>query len=154
MKKIISVSLVLILLFTVTGCFIKTRQDEVLSTLGKYDSKESYTYGGFQDYTDFAKYTYSSVDFAQNQYFSPVSESDIESICAYLDDYERWIECHRRNSPEEELVVNYAFNRSIIDNADYFYIYSDPDYQSKYGNYDVYIFDTQTNTLYYFHNNI
>jgi len=36
---------------------------------------------------------------------------------------------------------------------DYVYIYDDPDYPYL-GNYNVYFFDTETMTLYYFHNNI
>ena len=59
-----------------------------------------------------------------------------------------------------DLVNNYRFSRDDIDGSDYLYIYDregkpigDGAY-SKYDYYNVYFFDSQTTTLYYFHNNI
>lgn len=59
-----------------------------------------------------------------------------------------------------DLVNNYHFSRDDIDESDYLYIYDrdgeaigDGAY-SKYDYYNVYFFDSQTTTLYYFHNNI
>jgi hypothetical protein len=50
-------------------------------------------------------------------------------------------------------VQNYHFDRNILDTEDYFYIYNH--YEEKpYWNYDLWLFDSQTNVLYYFHNNI
>jgi hypothetical protein len=59
----------------------------------------------------------------------------------------------------EQIVVNYDFDRSLIDNDDYLYVeteWFDPsdDGNAVFASYDVYFFDVQTNTLYYFHNNI
>ena len=61
---------------------------------------------------------------------------------------------------DNALVVNYHFSRDDIDEGDYLYIYDregkpigDGAY-SKYDYYNVYFFDSQTTTLYYFHNNI
>ena len=59
-----------------------------------------------------------------------------------------------------DLVNNYRFSRDDIDESDYLYIYDregkpigDGAY-SKYDYYNVYFFDSQTTTLYYFHSNI
>ena len=56
--------------------------------------------------------------------------------------------------------ANYHFSRDDIDESDYLYIYDregkpigDGAY-SKYDYYNVYFFDSQKTTLYYFHNNI
>ena len=55
---------------------------------------------------------------------------------------------------------NYDLDRTIINEGDYFYIYDkmgEPIGESQYEQYecyDVYIFDTESCTLYYFHNNI
>ena len=76
----------------------------------------------------------------------------------HLDDFESCIEAHGYNDASSEIVVNYDFDRSLIDSEDYLYIDSEKhtwdDGYTSLVNYDVYFFDTQTNTLYYFHNNI
>lgn len=153
MKKVgIVIALVLILL-SATACFIQTRQDNVLESLGAYKSKQVWTSGGFQDYTDFGIYTYSSVSMKNNSYFASVTDGDIQTILSYVDDFNGWIDAHRRNDPNGELVLNYAFDPSIIDTGDFFYIYEKEGYP-PFGLYDLWFFDTQSNTLYYFHNNI
>lgn len=153
MKRLISCFIIIIMLFALASCSVQTREEMVCSTIGKYDSKEFYTHGGFQDYTDFAKYSFSAVNFENNPYFTAVSEPDIETLCSFIDNFESWVGTFRDNDPNDELATNYSFDRSIIDTEDYFYIYENENY-SKFGSYDVWIFDTQTNVLYYFHNNI
>lgn len=130
-----------------------TRQDKVLETLGQYDSEKIWTHGSFQDYTDYGIYSYSSVNLNDNEYFNPVTDSDSEKIKGYIDDFEGWIDFFKENDPNDELVLNYNFDRSIIDTSDYFYIF-EKDSDIEYACYDLWIFDTQTNTLYYLHNNI
>ena len=88
-KPTVITLLLIILISTLSSC--TAPEDKVLNSLGEYKSKEFYTEGAFQDYTDYAKYYYDSVNFTDNEYFSKI---------------------------------------------------------------DVYFFDIQTNTLYYFHNNI
>ena len=82
----------------------------------------------------------------------------IKVLSIDLDDFESWIETYREGDASREIVVNYDFDRSIIDSEDYLYIDSEKhtwdDGYTSLVNYDVYFFDTQTNTLYYFHNNI
>ena len=55
MKRLWLMVLVITLVFVATLCGIRTRQDKVLSSLGKCDSKQVWTHGEFQDYTDFGK---------------------------------------------------------------------------------------------------
>lgn len=147
--------LLLALLFLSSCAF---REDKVLNSLGEYTSCEFYTEGGFQDYTDYGKYTYVSVDFSQNPYFQKIQPADFEVIDRHLDDFEDWIETFRRSGPDQELVVHYDFDRSMIDCDDYLYIESEEhtwDSGTKaLIRYDIYFFDTQSNTLFFFHNNI
>ena len=111
----------------------------------------------FQDFTDYAKYYFDSVDFSNNEYFTKIEQSDIDVLNEHLDDFESWIETYREGDASRDIVVNYDFDRSFIDGADYLYINSEKhtwdDGYTSLVNYDVYFFDTQTNTLYYFHNN-
>ncbi|MGN0115597.1 MAG: hypothetical protein ACI396_09735, partial [Acutalibacteraceae bacterium] len=83
----------------------------------------------------------------------------IERLNGYLDDFEKWVDLIREGKPKSELAENYDFDRSAIDDSDYYYIggrnsetLSDIDYNGQ-SLYDIYFFDLQTNTLYYFHNN-
>ena len=159
MKLIKSTAIILsliILILTLSSCIAP--EDKVLNSLGECRSCEFYTCGGFQDYTDYAKYYYDSVDFTDNEYFSKIEQSDIDALNEHLDDFESCIEAHGYNDASSEIVVNYDFDRSLIDSEDYLYIDSEKhtwdDGYTSLVNYDVYFFDTQTNTLYYFHNNI
>jgi hypothetical protein len=136
--------------------------DRALDSLGEYRSCEYYSEGAFQDFTDYAIYYYDSVDFTENEYFSKIEQSDMDDINEHLDDFESWIETYRGWDATREIVVNYDFDRSLIDSEDYLYIYSETDTvtwddgttTTYFTNYDIYFFNIQTNTLYYFHNNI
>ena len=159
MKRIKSTAIILsliILISTLSSCIAP--EDKVLNSLGECRSCEFYTCGGFQDYTDYAKYYYDSVDFTDNEYFSKIRQADISILNEHLDDFESCIEAHGYNDASSEIVVNYDFDRSLIDSEDYLYIDSEKhtrgDGYTLLVNYNVYFFDTQTNTLYYFHNNI
>ena len=155
-KPTVITLLLIILISTLSSC--TAPEDKVLNSLGEYKSKEIYTEGAFQDYTDYAKYYYNSVDFTDNEYFSKIGQADIDVLNEHLDDFESCIEAHGYNDASSEIVVNYDFDRSLIDSEDYLYIDSEKhtwnDGYTSLVNYDVYFFDTQTNTLYYFHNNI
>lgn len=153
MKRLFLLALSIIFILMTTACGIQSRQDEVLYSLGRYESKQVWTHGEFQDYSDFGKYSYSSISIDQNPYFQIVLAADVDTIYTYIDNFEGWIDAYRNNDPNDELVINYSFDRSIIDTEDYFYIYEGENYP-KYGCYDVWVFDVQTKVLYYFHNNI
>ena len=151
MKKLAAALFSLVLVVSLAGCSIP--KDDVLDSLGKYESKQFFTSGGFQDFTDYAKYCFDSVDFSDNSYFQIITESSRENLEAHIDDFENWVQAVRDTDADNEVVVNYDFDRSVISDSDYIYIYDDPDYR-EFGNYNVYYFDVETNILYYFHNNI
>ena len=146
MKKLFALILVVIVAL-LNGCSVLT--DEVLQSLGEYKSEQYFTSGGFQDFTDYAKYTYEDVDFSNNIYFSKVSSDSSENLITHIEDFEKWIEILEENN---EVALAYDFDSSVISDNDYLYIYDDP-YYPELGNYDVYFFDIETMTLYYFHNN-
>lgn len=156
MKRLVSVFIIVVLLFSFTSC--KTPEDKVLTSLGKYDDYEFYSEGEFQDFTYYAKYYYASTNIDENEYFVKIQDSDFARINEHLDDFESWIETFKDTDASREIVVNYDFDRSIIDTEDYIYIDSEKhtwgDGYTSLVKYDVYFFDAQTLVLYYFHNNI
>ncbi len=153
MKKCICLILILTVLCSTTACNFQLEHEKVISSLGQYTEKTFYESDGWQDFTYFGIFHFNTVDIAENTYFSPITAADIDRINDFLDDYESWIQVERQNDPGHELVVNYAFDRSLIDTADYFYINLKYPDKPKY-NYDIYFLDMQTNTLYFFHSNI
>lgn len=157
MKKQIAVVLACVaLLVSFASCV--DFKDSVIASLGGYEKEEFFTSGGFQDYTDYAKYYYTSVDVESNKYFEKITGTDLTVINTHLDDFERWIETIKNGDPSNEVVVHYDFDRGIVDTEDYFYIDSEEhiweDGSTSLVRYNVYLFDTQTQIVYYFHNNI
>ena len=60
-SKVFSLIVVVLIFGTVlSSCVIPA--DKVLDSLGRYKGHEFYTQGEFQDYTDYAKYYYDSVE--------------------------------------------------------------------------------------------
>ena len=143
MKK--AFAFLLILLTLLLGA-CSAPKDEVLTSLGEYKSKEYFTSGGFQDYTDYAKYTYENI-------LNRISSNNSKELTDHIEDFEKWVQSIKEIDPQNEVVLNYDFNTSLISDGDYLYIYDDPNYH-ELGNYDVYFFDIETMTLFYFHNNI
>ena len=157
MKKQIALVLVcVVLLLSISSCAVP--EDAVIASLGKYEKNEFFTSGGFQDYTDYAKYYFTSANIVENKYLNKIQETDFVIINTHLDDFERWIETIKNSESSSEVVVNYDFNRKIIDTEDYFYIDSEDhtwsDGHTSLVRYNIYLFDTQTQVLYFFHNNI
>ena len=156
MKKAVIFALIFSIACALGSC--GAPEDKVVSSLGKYESYEFYTYGEFQDYTDYAKYYFGNVSVVDNEYFAKLEAEDIDTINEHLADFEGWINVHAQTDPMHEIVVNYNFDPSIIDTNDYFYIDSERRVVENgsylFSRYNVYFLDTQTNTLYYFHNNI
>ena len=96
----------------------------------------------------------------ESEYFKPVTAESKTELLGYIDEFEQVIDSLRDGDEGADLVNNYRFSRADIDESDYLYIYDregkpigDGAY-SKYDYYNVYVFDSQTTTLYYFHNNI
>ena len=156
MKKVFAlIMVVLIFGIVLSSCVIPA--NEILGPLGKYKEHEIYSQGEFQDYTEYAKYYYDSVDFTDNKIFSKIQQADLDNLNEHLDDFESCIASYRENDETREIVVNYDFDRSLIDCEDYLYIDSEKHTDNGYTvfvYYHIYFFDTQTNMLYYFYNNI
>lgn len=133
-------------------------QDKVAVSLGAYKNRVFFTSGGFQDFTDYAKYTYSTPKLSGNAYLKQIRETDLAAIHTHLDDFEGWIETIRSSDASNEVVVHYDFDRKIIDTEDYIYIDSEEhtwsDGHTSLVKYSIYFFDVQTYVLYYFHSNI
>lgn len=155
MKRFGLFLLTLLLLLGLCGCFY---QDPVIGSLPDYNSSVFYTSGGFQDFTDYAKYSYDAVtvqNLDASKYFSKVTPGDVEEILLHIDNFEDWVETIGR-----ELKNGYDFDKTIVTEGDFFYIetkYGEPIGQETYGkfdNYTVYYFDVDAQILYYFHNNI
>ena len=151
MKKQIAVVLVcVVFLLSISSCAVP--EDKVIALLGEYEKKEFFTSGGFQDYTDYAKYYFTAAKVVENKYLTEIKETDFAIINTHLDDFEGWIETIKNSEPSSEVVVNYDFDRGIIDSEDYFYIDSEErtwsDGHPSLVNYNIYLFDTQTQVLY------
>lgn len=154
-KLLLTLLLVIAQLFSLRAC---SYINPVIGSLPVYESRAFYTSGGFQDYTDYAKYTFESIsaqDFESSEYFRVVNAEDIEEILLHIDNFEGWVE-----TCGGDLQNNYDFDKGVVSEGDFFYIatlYGEPignhTYQ-KFDNYDLYYFDTDTQILYYFHNNI
>lgn len=140
-----------VLVCCVPGCGLL--RDPAIASLGNYRTKELYTEGVFQDFTDYGKYTFEEAHPENSSYFEPLTEDAKQTLCLYLDDFERLIASLRESDPEGELVSHYDFDRDMLTPDDYVYWYTAPDYP-EFGNYTLYIFDTETLTVYYFHTNI
>lgn len=149
----------LLLLIFLSGCFFAVPEDEVILSIGEVEERRFYSSGGFQDFTDYGKYSFVECSLADNPYLKPLSEEDCTVFGYYLDDFEGWVDMIAESEPKNELPLNYDFSRSQVDSSDYFYLYTDPDYHS-YGEYNIsgyyrlYFFDTQSQILFYFRNNI
>lgn len=138
---------------TYADYFMSSVGDEVVASLGMYKDKEYYTSGGFQDFTDYAKYKYDDLNPEENKFLESLTvESRVEFI-AYLKNFESWVYLHKESDPENEVVKGYDFSTDLITDDDYIYI-DDRSLYEKFDNYNVYFFDTGTSTLFFFHNNI
>ena len=127
-------------------------EDIILESLPKYSEKEYYSSGGFQDTTDYAKYTYliSEEDLQNNEYLLPVESTDVPQIIAYIEDFEEWVSVSH-DFPSE----SYDFDKAIVSTGDYFYVSNRyQEAEKAFWNYDLYYFDLETLTLYFFHSNI
>jgi len=152
MKQFRFLSAILCVVF-LAACGIESREEQVRASLGTCERVAFYSSGGFQDYTDFGIYRCPDADLKENPYFAPVTPGDIEKLWGFLDNFEGWIETIGRSDPGNELVVSYAFDRSIVDTGDWLYIYEGENYP-PFGCYDIWLLDSQSDMLYYFHNNI
>lgn len=146
---ILAVVCVLIYVFLLKPLIPK---DPVLEFLPKYETREFYTSGGFQDYTDYAKYTFGerALNLEAHPNLRPVTREDIPEILAYLEDFEGWVDACQ-DFPKD----SYDFRRDWLTEGDFFYLYSRYEEPEKqFWSYNVYYFRQKNQALYYFHNNI
>lgn len=142
-------------------------EDKVIMSLPDNEDGQEWIYGFWQDYTCYSEYKYNDeinqyFDSEKNIYFKPV-DSDIERrINLLLDDYEEWV--RMTENPDsmtgDDISKVYSFERTQIDDSDWYYCnvegFESMDIEKVgiFADYDLYYFDTQTQTLYYMHNNI
>ena len=107
-----------------------------------------------QDHTDYGKYTYPSGEpFTNNGDYHIVGAGETEAIMGYFTNFGDWMETQNRTG-------EYDFDPACITAGDYVRIVTkegDPVGNSRYGKYDnysVYLFDTDSLTLFYIHSNI
>ncbi|HCD90520.1 MAG TPA: hypothetical protein DEQ52_02155 [Ruminococcaceae bacterium] len=152
------ISAMCLLVLSLSACTFKSK-DPVIASLGRAMSVQRYSVSGFGDSTDYGIYTFPGAKPGDSEYFKPVTAESKNELLGYIDNFENWVNVTREDD-DNTLFENYHFSRADIDENDYLYI-SDRDGEaigegvySKYDSYNVYFFDSQTTTLYYFHNNI
>ena len=147
MKKIL-ITIILILLLTGCGGTMNTEIPKNYISKTEYYGKE-----GIQDHTDYAKYVYDKVIVENDDNYTKVSKDDIENIKSYFNNFKDVMESLER-------LNEYDFDVNSITENDYVRIVTKegtPIGDSTYGkfdNYSIFLFDSETLTLYYIHNNI
>ena len=151
MKRLISLLLFLALAF-LPAC---VREDGVLNTLPPWDSRELYSSGGFQDFTDYGVYHYTGLtpaDFAQNPCFETMTDKDCAELLLYMENFAGWAALAPVDS---SLAQGFNFNSAAVTPGDMVYIISKhPNTDRRFDSYTIYFFDMDSQTLYYFHSNI
>ena len=129
-----------------------TNSDLLVTAMGKFTTEEHYRYGWWQDGGTYSKYTYKSTNF-NNEYLSPIAESDIEDIKFNVSEFEFWVSSSKdsENEDDKSLYENYDFDLSIIDTNDYWFIEYD---EEDTRDFELFIFDTDTKVLYGFNYSI
>ena len=161
--SIISVLLFCLVIFVPFFIFSLASRDQVIASLPHYQSKNVYTEGIFQDFTDYGIYTFKELKVSElenSAFFEKLSEDSIENVLSYIDNFENWVSEYSSQADPSELAENYAFDKTLVDENDYVYIDTkegEGEGAASYGRFDsysVYFIDISTNTLYYFHSNI
>lgn len=121
-----------------------------------YTECEEHYEDGFMDYTDYCKYFYTQeydAVFAEHKKYQIVKKQDIENITGY---FEHCSALMRDSERGEE----FDFDPQCISAGDRVYIdtkegeeRSKDHYYEKYEYYSVYLYDGESHTLYYVHNN-
>ncbi len=147
MKRIAVFILFVFLAFCLYGCSIDPNIPN-----GYTGKEEHFDKDGFQDYSDYCKYFYKDATaFENNPNYHKVTAPDIAVIKGYFDDFKQFMGGDRAGE--------YDFDTKCITIGDFVLINTKEGvtegnivYQ-KYDNYNVYYFDTDSNVLYYIHNN-
>jgi len=145
-KNIIKVFLIILCVFLIIYIIFDVNKKRPILT-GYYDKAEYYQQGGFQDYTDYCKYYYKEEydkSFEKSELYTKVTDKNIGGILVFFNEFEKWMETSGRSN-------EYDFDIDSINIEDYVYI--DPE-RNTLKNYTIYLYDTDTHTLYYIHSNI
>ena len=67
-----------------------TKSDLLVTAMGEFTTEEHYSNGWWQDGGTYSKYTYKSADL-NNEYLSPIEESDIGDIKLNVSEFEFWV---------------------------------------------------------------
>ena len=127
-----------------------TKSELLVSSMGEFATEEHYRYGRWQDGATYSKYTYKSVEL-NNEYLSPVTESDIKDIKTKVSDFGFWVSSSKDDEDDKSLYENYDFDVSIIDANDYWSIEYD---ETDARDFEMFIFDTEAKVLYGFNYSI
>ncbi len=143
--------LVLVVPYAIFSFTYVSPQEEVFLSLGKYEIVEYCSEGSWQDFTKYYELTYEKSNIENNKYLKQMTNTDIEEFNLYLDNFEEWVALvtDETYGGNKQFLETYDFDREIISTKDYCFInvYGEPD------SYDLYFYDTETEILYYFHNN-
>ncbi len=148
MKKHLA-ALALLPLLLLSGCALRY---PVIDSLGENCTGTIWHEDSFQDYTDYGKFVYSDVtaeQLALNPYFCTVTEDELPLLQGYLANFESWIILME---DWQDPKIHYDFSAEVVNPGDYFCL--EEKGQQPYTNYDLYYFDLESQTLYYFHSNI
>lgn len=141
MKKVV----IIILMLTMLSACSNYKMNEIPE--GYTDKEEHYQQKGFRDYTDYAKYVYSSDDVIKtDENYKEITSTDIDKIKKYFNDVYNWME-------KEKRLDEFDFDSNCINEGDYVRIIDKYEKEKNKTNYSVYFFDIDTLTLYYVHNN-
>lgn len=152
MKKRRLAALLLALLF-LTGCTFPP----ALRRLPDHKSGELHSCSGGQDSTDYGKYLFSEVTAQQLRftgYFQIVTEADLDVLRQYVEDFEQWVEICSCDNCGCDLAECYDFSAELLEAGDYFGLERSEPRGSFLGDYTIYYFDLDTQTLYYLRSNI
>ena len=125
-----------------------TKSDLIVTAMGDFTAEEHYSYGWWQDGGTYSKYTFNSADL-NNEYLSQIAESDLDDIELRISDFEFWVSSSKNSEDKKDksLYKNYDFDISIIDTNDYWFIEYE---EGNTRDFEMFIFDTETNVLYRF----
>lgn len=165
MKKAIKIILLTIsiplILFSVLSVFVTiwsinydknniSQEEEILYSIGEDYECINSCFIGVRDYVQYIVY-----EFDEHNIDNAVKLEKIEDkteLISYIDAFNDWIKPFKNDEYK-----TYDFDRDLIDESDYYYIYDksteDEEYY-KYKYYDVYFYDSQTKTIYVFHSHL
>lgn len=104
----------------------------------------------YEDFFCYGKFTFDGNAVKGSKYFAPADEQLEKEFRQHLAHWEDWFP---NELPGSKLTEGYDFDISCLTPDDYIYVYDDFTYR-EYGNYYLFLFDAETNTLYYFHYNV